>query len=104
MLADFGLASERISYATLLQSVVGTISYSCPEIVQHHPYTDKADIWSLGCILYQMAQLEPPFAGGNPLTVAHKVFIFLKLTFNGRLYKVNIIQLIVLDILIYLDR
>src|SRR4051812_34083620 len=42
-----GLARQTHN-GTVLQSAVGTISFSCPEIVMHESYTDKADIWSLG--------------------------------------------------------
>ncbi len=67
---DFGLARQTSSEQSLIQSAVGTISYACPEIVLRQPYTSKADIWSLGCILYQMAELSPPFLGNNPLLLA----------------------------------
>ncbi len=72
-IADFGLARQRSTEASVMQSWVGTILYACPEIVQHHEYNDKADVWSLGCILYQMATLKPPFSGSNPITVAQKI-------------------------------
>lgn len=71
-ITDFGLAHKR-SAGSLMKSFVGTICYSCPEIVQHQSYTEKADIWTLGCVLYQMATLRPPFSGSNPLTVAQKI-------------------------------
>ena len=45
MLADFGLAREKKTNNSIMRSVVGTISYSCPEIIQHQEYSDKADIW-----------------------------------------------------------
>lgn len=56
-----------------MKSFVGTILYSCPEIVQSQPYTDKADIWSLGCIIYELMTFTQPFSAGNPLTVAKKI-------------------------------
>jgi serine/threonine protein kinase len=56
-----------------MKSFVGTILYSCPEIVQSQPYTEKADIWSLGCIIYELMTFTQPFSAGNPLTVAKKI-------------------------------
>lgn len=56
-----------------MKSFVGTILYSCPEIVQSQPYTAKADIWSLGCIIYELMTFTQPFCAGNPLTVAKKI-------------------------------
>jgi len=43
--ADFGLARERLQNQSQMKSAVGTVTYSCPEIIKHQPYTDKADIW-----------------------------------------------------------
>ena len=56
-----------------MDSVVGTVLYQCPEIIQAETYGEKADVWALGCILYQMATLRPPFEGGNPLVVANNI-------------------------------
>ena len=44
-----------------------------PEVVKNEPYGEKADIWALGCILYQMATLQPPFYSSNMLSLASKV-------------------------------
>ena len=72
-LADFGLARQKMGTNSVMESVVGTVLYQCPEIIQHEQYGEKADIWSLGCVLYQMAMLRPPFEGGNPLIVANNI-------------------------------
>lgn len=73
-LADFGLAKRwGTQSASVMKSFVGTILYSCPEIVQSQPYTEKADIWSLGCIIYELMMFTQPFSAGNPLTVAKKI-------------------------------
>jgi NIMA (never in mitosis gene a)-related kinase 10 len=71
---DFGLARRLVpDDECAVASVVGTLQYSCPELIQHQPYTDKADIWSLGVILYQMCCLSNPFADQNPLLSAKKI-------------------------------
>merc|ERR1719238_2583143 len=72
---DFGLAKQKgcRAEASAMHSAVGTILYSCPEIVQQMPYTHKADVWSLGCLVYKMATLRDPFRGCNPLSVARRI-------------------------------
>jgi len=39
----------------------GTPYYASPEIWQDKPYDTKSDVWSLGCVLYEMCALVPPF-------------------------------------------
>lgn len=73
-LADFGLAKRfGTNSVSVMKSFVGTILYSCPEIVQSQPYTNKADIWSLGCIIYEIMTLSQPFSASNPLSIAKKI-------------------------------
>jgi NIMA (never in mitosis gene a)-related kinase len=40
---------------------VGTPLYLSPELVKQQPYDYKVDIWAIGCALYHLASLEPPF-------------------------------------------
>lgn len=70
---DFGLAKQKRSDCSKMTSVVGTIVYWCPEIVQNEPYGEKADVWALGCILYQMCMLKPPFFSDNMLSLVTKI-------------------------------
>jgi len=44
-----------------------------PEQINEQRYNEKSDIWSLGCIIYEMAALRPPFKAQNHLTLAHKI-------------------------------
>lgn len=41
--------------------------------MQNQPYGEKADVWALGCILYQMCMLKPPFYSDNMLSLVTKV-------------------------------
>ncbi|XP_061441951.1 serine/threonine-protein kinase Nek10 isoform X1 [Rhineura floridana] len=71
-ITDFGLAKQKQENSKLT-SVVGTILYSCPEVVKSEPYGEKADVWAAGCVLYQMATLSPPFYSTNMLSLATKI-------------------------------
>ncbi|KAJ0066637.1 hypothetical protein NL108_016474, partial [Boleophthalmus pectinirostris] len=71
-ITDFGLAKQKQENSKLT-SVVGTILYSCPEVVKSEPYGEKADVWALGCVLYQMVTLQPPFYSSNMLSLANKI-------------------------------
>uniref|UniRef100_A0A803T7D7 NIMA related kinase 10 n=1 Tax=Anolis carolinensis TaxID=28377 RepID=A0A803T7D7_ANOCA len=71
-ITDFGLAKQKQENSKLT-SVVGTILYSCPEVVKSEPYGEKADVWAVGCVLYQMATLNPPFYSTNMLSLATKI-------------------------------
>ena len=49
----------------LMNTQIGTPIYSSPEIWQNNPYSYKSDLWSVGCIIYEMCCLRPPFKGKN---------------------------------------
>jgi NIMA (never in mitosis gene a)-related kinase len=71
--ADFGLAKGISQSLQMNNSFVGTLAYSCPQIVQNESYNEKADIWSLGCIIYEIMALKAPFSGNNPLFIAKNI-------------------------------
>ncbi|KAL3315623.1 Serine/threonine-protein kinase Nek10 [Cichlidogyrus casuarinus] len=72
-ITDFGMAKQKLSNAASMHSNVGTLMYACPEIVQRLPYGERADIWSLGCLIYQMVALRPPFDGDSILGIANRI-------------------------------
>ncbi|NXY21145.1 NEK3 kinase, partial [Atrichornis clamosus] len=64
-LGDFGsarLLAHPMSYAC---TYVGTPYYVPPEIWESMPYNNKSDIWSLGCILYELCTLKHPFQANS---------------------------------------
>jgi NIMA (never in mitosis gene a)-related kinase len=42
----------------LARTQIGTPYYLSPEICQQKPYNNKSDVWSLGCVLYEMTTLK----------------------------------------------
>ena len=55
------------------QTYLGTPFYMSPEQINESEYNEKSDIWSLGCIVYEMASLHPPFYAENQLSLALKI-------------------------------
>jgi NIMA (never in mitosis gene a)-related kinase len=51
----------------------GTPYYASPEVWKDQPYDNKSDIWSLGCVLYEMITLRPPFRAQNMEGLYNKV-------------------------------
>jgi serine/threonine protein kinase len=48
-----------------LQTQIGTPYYMSPEIWNNRPYDSSSDIWSLGCMMYELCSLRPPFTGNS---------------------------------------
>ena len=70
---DFGLAKELSSESKLAQTNVGTPFYMSPEIINEKSYDERSDIWSLGCLVYELAALHPPFNAKNQISLAMKI-------------------------------
>jgi NIMA (never in mitosis gene a)-related kinase len=64
-LGDFGISKTLEHTADLAVSAVGTPVYCSPEICMGRGYNMKSDIWSLGCILYELLSLKRAFFGAN---------------------------------------
>ncbi|CAD7933638.1 unnamed protein product [Amoebophrya sp. A25] len=52
---------------------VGTPLYLAPEQIKHQGYDFKVDIWALGCLLYLLTALEPPFHGQNLIQLGNDI-------------------------------
>jgi serine/threonine-protein kinase len=72
--ADFGIARMIASAETIAQTaaVLGTAAYLSPEQAQGQPVDQRSDLYSLGCVLYEMVAGRPPFTGDSPVAVASK--------------------------------
>lgn len=64
-LGDFGFAKQLGYTLALASTVCGTPYYFSPELCQKTPYNNKADVWSLGVVLYEMINLRKPFEAKN---------------------------------------
>jgi len=72
-IADFGIARLNLSDTTLAGHVVGTPAYMSPEQLSGEPIDGRADLFSLGVVLYAMLTGHRPFQGNSALTISYKV-------------------------------
>uniref|UniRef100_A0A3B3ZJZ0 Protein kinase domain-containing protein n=1 Tax=Periophthalmus magnuspinnatus TaxID=409849 RepID=A0A3B3ZJZ0_9GOBI len=64
-LGDFGSACVLNNSKAFAQTYVGTPYYVAPEIWDNQPYNNKSDVWSLGCVLYELCTLQHPFQASS---------------------------------------
>ncbi len=62
-LGDFGIAKVLKNTNEFAKTIVGTPYYLSPEICLRKPYNQKSDIWSMGCILFELMNLRHAFEG-----------------------------------------
>ncbi len=72
-LGDFGLSRMLSSESQYALTNVGTPYYMSPEQIHEAKYNEKSDIWSAGCLLYEIVSLRPPFEATNHLALAKKI-------------------------------
>ena len=64
-LGDFGISRTLSHDNDFATTGIGTPQYLSPEICRQQKYDYKSDIWSLGCVLYEMCSLAPAFPGND---------------------------------------
>ncbi|XP_065072303.1 serine/threonine-protein kinase Nek1-like [Rhopilema esculentum] len=72
-LGDFGISKVMDSTVDMAQTCVGTPCYLSPEMCQDSPYSSKADMWALGCVLYEMCMLNYAFEATSLLSLYYKI-------------------------------
>jgi fused-like protein len=71
-ICDFGFA-RAIESKAMITSIKGTPLYMAPELLREYPYNQKADLWSLGVILYELYVGQPPFYTNSFPTLMNKI-------------------------------
>lgn len=66
---------SKIAENGLLYTQTGTPYYASPEVWNEQPYDSKSDIWSLGCVIYEMTTLEVPFKAEDMEGLAQTVLV-----------------------------
>ncbi len=72
---DFGIAralADAQHRVTQTAAVIGTAQYLSPEQARGESVDARSDVYSLGCVLYEILTGEPPFVGDSPVAVAYQ--------------------------------
>jgi len=71
-IGDLGIA-KAMKGDDLAMTMVGTPYYLAPEICEGRPYSNKTDVWALGCVLYEMCARRHPFEAKNQAELVLKI-------------------------------
>jgi beta-lactam-binding protein with PASTA domain len=72
---DFGIAraiADTAATMTQTQSVIGTAQYLSPEQAQGNPVDARSDLYSTGCLLFELLTGRTPFVGDSPVSIAYQ--------------------------------
>ncbi|XP_078174500.1 protein kinase superfamily protein isoform X2 [Carex rostrata] len=79
-IADFGFAKSLNPYS-MAETLCGSPLYMAPEVMQVQKYDAKADLWSLGVILYQLVTGRTPYNGANQIQLLQNILKCSELRF-----------------------
>ncbi|PAA80800.1 hypothetical protein BOX15_Mlig018929g1, partial [Macrostomum lignano] len=72
-IGDFGISRVLMSNSDMASTFLGTPYFMSPELLKHEGYNAKSDIWSVGCILYEMCALEHAFKGAGLMGILFSI-------------------------------
>jgi NIMA (never in mitosis gene a)-related kinase len=72
-IGDFGISKALNHTLDLATTAIGTPHYLSPEICRRNPYNHKSDMWSLGCVLYEMCTLQLAFPADNFINLVQSI-------------------------------
>jgi NIMA (never in mitosis gene a)-related kinase len=85
---------SKVMKQDMYKTQTGTPYYASPEVWKDQPYDWRSDIWSLGCVLYEMITLKPPFRAQNMEGLYKKVIRGIYPKINMELYSEDIAALV----------
>lgn len=71
-IADFGFA-RSLPATSMAETLCGSPLYMAPEILRYEKYDAKADLWSVGTVLYEMVVGKPPFRAANHVDLLRRI-------------------------------
>ena len=86
-LVDFGVSAKNKKDGQKRDSFIGTPYWMAPEVVlcensKENPYDFRADVWSLGITIIELAEMSPPYQDMHPMRVLFKIPKSAPPTFN----------------------
>lgn len=72
-LGDFGISRMMRSCSEYASTFAGTPYYMSPEVLKQEGYNFKSDVWSLGCIFYELLMLDRPFTGKSIMSLLYEI-------------------------------
>jgi serine/threonine protein kinase len=72
-LGDFGISRVMEGTEDFATTVTGTPYYMAPEVCTNQPYTYKSDVWSLGCVMYELCTLRHAFSAESLLGLLYQI-------------------------------
>lgn len=72
-IGDLGVAKLLNQTQNMAHTIVGTPYYLSPELCEEKPYNHKSDMWSLGCVLYELCTFKHPFEAKNQGSLIMKI-------------------------------